>query len=330
MLLLFFNLKKSAQSSLQSLLNFDWAGGIGILGGTITFLLGLESGASAQHSWKSAYTLCLLISSLLILSLSLLWEWKWASQPLIPIRVLVGRSNLAALSAAFGHSVVFISYDFYLPLYFQMVLHATPIISGVYLLALIVPLSMMSFATGLYIRKTNKYSWAARFGSCLMTLGTGLFISLGSTTNYPKIILYQLVAGIGGGILFLSPMMALQAHLPSESLAAGLSGFTYLRNLGTAISIVVGGVILQKGLRTNTLSAGHASASATSVSPEKYTSSLRILWIFYTAICVSMLLASLLIVQKAPPPTEKGEGDDVVPTPPDVSQVVSSENTEKI
>lgn len=298
MLTFFFKLKKSARKPLQSLLGFDWVGGIGVLGGTISFLLGLESGASAQHSWKSAYTLGLLISGLSILALSFIWEWKWAKQPLIPIKLLVGRSNLAALGTAFSHSVVFISYDFYLPLYFQVVLHASPIISGLYLLALIVPLSIMSYATGLYIRKTDKYCWAARFGSILMTVGTGLFISFGSTTNYPKIILYQLVAGIGGGALFLSPMMALQAHLPAENIAAGLSGFTFLRNLGTAVSIVVGGVILQKGLGTNTLTAGHGGVSPTGISKEKYTSSLRILWIFYTVICGVMLLASFLVIQK--------------------------------
>lgn len=95
---------------------------------------------------------------------------------------------------------------------------------------------------------------------------------------------------------------------------------------------MVGGVILQKGLGTNTLSAGHTSPSATSVSPEKYTSSLRILWIFYTAVCVVMLLASLLIIQKAPPTTQKEGGDDVESTPPDVSQVISSKviSSEKV
>jgi hypothetical protein len=323
-LLFFFKLKKSVQKPLQSLLHFDWIGATGVLGGAISFLLGLESGASAQHSWKSAYTLGLMISGLFILGLTFLWEWKGARQPLIPIKVLVGRSNLAALGTAFGHSMVFISYDFYLPLYFQMVLHAAPIISGVYLLALIVPLSIMSYATGLYIRKTNKYCWAARFGSVLMTVGTGLFISFGSTTNYPKIILYQLVAGIGGGALFLSPMMALQAHLPAENIAAGLSAFTFLRNLGTAISIVVGGVILQRGLGTNTLTAGHGGGNPTGISDEKYTSSLRILWIFYTSICGVMLLASLLIVQKGTTTQHAGEGD-IEQTNSETSDTVISE-----
>lgn len=325
MLLIFFNLKKSAQKPLQSLLHFDWIGGAGILGGTIAFLLGLESGASVQHSWKSAYTLGLLIAGLVILGLSFFWEWKWAKQPLIPVKLLIGRSNLAALSAAFGHSMVFIAYDFYLPLYFQIVLHASPIMSGVYLLALIVPLSMVSYGTGLYIKKTNKYSWAARFGSALMTLGTGLYISLGSTTNYPKIILYQLVAGIGGGMLFLSPMMAIQAHLPPEKIASGLSGFSFLRNLGTAISIVVGGVILQKRLGTNTLTAGHGSGNATSITPEKYTSSLQILWIFYTGICGIMLVASLLIVQKERSAAQKPGEDDGEQPESQSSQIVSGE-----
>ncbi|KEF52418.1 uncharacterized protein A1O9_11659 [Exophiala aquamarina CBS 119918] len=294
----FFKLKKSVRKPLQSLMGFDWLGGIGVLGGTISFLLGLESGASVQHSWKSAYTLGLVISGLVILVLSFLWEWKCAKQPLIPIKVLVGRSNLAALGTALGHSIVFISYDFYLPLYFQTVLHTSPIISGLYLLALILPLSIMSFVAGLYIRKTNKYCRASLLGSILMTLGTGLFISFGSTTNFPKIFLYQIIAGIGGGVLFLSPMMALQAHLSPENIAAALSGFTFLRNLGTASSIVVGGVILQKGLGTNTLTTGHGGVIPTGITKEKYTSALRILLIFYTSICGVMLLASLLIAQK--------------------------------
>jgi Na+/melibiose symporter-like transporter len=279
----------------ETLAKVDYVGCISIAGGAILFLLGLEGGASHQHSWTSAYTLGMLISGVFLLVAFMLWEWKGAKHPLIPIQVFASRTSRAALTVACCHSFVFIGFDFYLALYFQAVLGRSPIISGVLLFALILPLSVATFLTGMVIRKTGKVKPVIWFGALFMTLGTGLFINFGSKMVIWKIIVFQIIAGIGVGPLFQAPMMALQSVVKQRDVAAANSAFSFLRSLVTSLSVVIGGVVLQRGLGSDSLTGnGHVSTGGGEKS-EKYASALSSMWIFYTAFCGVMLIATLWI-----------------------------------
>jgi Na+/melibiose symporter-like transporter len=273
----------------------DYIGCISIAGGAILFLLGLESGASHQHSWTSAYTLGMLISGVALLVAFMLWEWKGAKNPLIPIQVFASRTSRAALTVACCHSFVFIGFDFYLALYFQAVLGRSPIISGVLLFALILPLSFATFLTGMVIRKTGKVKLIIWFGAFFMTLGTGLFINFGPKMVVWKIILFQIIAGIGVGPLFQAPMIALQSVVKQRDVAAANSAFSFLRSLVTSLSVVIGGVVLQRGLGSSSLTGnGHVSAGGGETSV-RYANALSNMWIFYTAFCAVMLIATFWI-----------------------------------
>lgn len=317
LVLLFFTLKLNTTriTVAAGLKSFDWIGSVLIVGGTICFLCGLEGGASSIHDWKSAYTLGLILSGLAMVAFFVVYEWRFAKLPLVSMRVFVGRSKVAALATAFTHTFVFISYDFFLPLYFQVVLGASPIHSGLYLLVLILPLSVMASATGIFIKRTGKYRLATWVGSTFMTLGTGLFICFDSRTVWSKIIIFQLIAGIGAGPVFLSPMIALQNHLQPEDISPGTAAFTFIRSMASSISIVCGGVVLQKGLggeqltMSNTL--GTTTGETIATQARHYMSGLSKLWIFYTAISGVMLLSSSLI-------GEKPLGNSVVGSPRDL------------
>lgn len=273
----------------------DYVGCISIAGGAILFLLGLESGASHQHSWTSAYTLGMLIGGIVLLAAFMIWEWKFAKVPLIPIHVFASRTSRAALAVACCHSFVFIGFDFYLALYFQAVLGRTPIISGVLLFALILPLSVCTFLTGIVIRKTGKVRPVIWFGAFFMTLGTGLFIDFGPKMVIWKLIIFQIIAGIGVGPLFQAPMIALQSVVKQRDVAAANSAFTFLRSLVTSLSVVIGGVVLQRGLGSGSLTGnGHVSAGGGETA-DRYANALSNMWIFYTAFCAVMLLSTVWI-----------------------------------
>lgn len=52
-----------------------------------------------------------------------------------------------------------------------------------------------------------------------MTLGFGLFIDFDVNSSWAKIIVYQIVAGIGVGPNFQAPLIALQSLVPVSQLA---------------------------------------------------------------------------------------------------------------
>jgi preprotein translocase subunit SecG len=124
-----------------------------------------------------------------------------------------------------------------------------------------------------------------------MTIGTGLFIDLGATTNWAKIIIFQIVTGLGAGPLFQGPMIAFQSHLPQRDIAAASSASMFLRNLSSSMSIVIGSVLLQKDLHGSQLTTeAESRGSAT-----EYASAMRIMWIFYTAMAGLMTFMTLFI-----------------------------------
>lgn len=220
----------------------DWLGSLTIVSGTLMLLLGLEFGG-VIFPWNSATVICLVVFGIFIAGLFVLNEWKVAKYPIMPLRLFKKISNVASLAVCFCHGYVFIAGSYYLPLYFQAVLGATPLLSGVYLLPFALSLALVSAVTGIFIKKTGKYLPAIWFGLTVMTLGFGLLIDLDVQANWAKIILFQIVAGIGVGPNFQAPLIAIQSTIHPRDIATATATFGFTRNLSTAISVVIGGVV---------------------------------------------------------------------------------------
>jgi MFS family permease len=252
----------------------------------------------------------------------MVWESKFAKVPIIPGRIFTRRTNFAAFTVSCLHSFSFISYDFFLPLYSQVILGMTPLISGMTLFALLVPLSTMPMAGAFVIRKTGNYVYVCYVGAALMTLGSGLFISFQTQREWAKIIAFQVIAGLGAGLLFQSPMIALQSFLRQRDMAAAMSAYGFLRNLSTSVSVVIGSVLIQHSLAGGSLTSLHGAkdehgVSATT-SKEDYMKGLRTMWAFYTATSGLMLVSTFFIQQKNT--ASKSQEVDAAVVPEDVNK----------
>ncbi|RDW61660.1 MFS multidrug transporter-like protein [Coleophoma crateriformis] len=319
-ILLFFFLKLDSPRTpvWDGLKAVDWVGSLTVVGGTLMLLLGLELGG-VSFSWGSPTVVCLIVFGVVVTGLFVLNEWKLAKYPVMPTRIFSNISNAAALGACFSHGFVFISASYYLPLYFQAVMGASPLLSGVYVLPYALALSFCSVATGIFIKKTGMYLPPIWFGFTIMTLGVGLFIDLPVTTNWAKVILFEIVLGIGVGPNFQAPLIALQSHVQPGDIATATATFGFVRTLSTAISVVIGSVVFQNQMKNhyttlvgplgaalaNELSGGSAGASVgivkqlppaqKAVAQEAYYQSLRTMWIMYVAFAGLGLVISLFI-----------------------------------
>jgi hypothetical protein len=222
----------------------DWVGSLTLIVGTLMLLLGLQFGG-VTYPWNSAKVVCLIVFGIIIDGLFIINEWRFAKYPVMPLRLFKHRSNLAAFAVCFFHGYVFIAGSYYLPLYFQAVLGASPLQSGVYLLPFALSLSFMSGGTGVFIKKTGKYLPPIWFGLFFMTLGFGLFIGLDAEASWAKIIIFQIIAGIGVGPNFQSPLLALQTMIAPRDIATATATFGFVRNMSTSISVVIGTVVFQ-------------------------------------------------------------------------------------
>ena len=80
----------------------------------------------------------------------------------------------------------------------------------------------------------------------LLTIGTGLFMLLPSTVEWGRIAPFEIIAGLGAGPIFQSPLLALHANIHPKDIATGTATFAFVRQLFGGIGLVIGGVIFQK------------------------------------------------------------------------------------
>ncbi|KAF5021589.1 hypothetical protein F66182_6371 [Fusarium sp. NRRL 66182] len=304
----------------EGLLALDWPGSILIIGGTITWLLGLELGG-VTFPWDSATTICLIVFGILIVVLFLLYEWKVAQIPILPIRLFSTQNSMACYGVGFTHAFVFMSGSYWLPLYYQGVIGASSLLSGVYLLPYVLSLSFISAAVGVYIKKTGMYKLAIISGLVVTVIGFGLFINLEPRANWVKMIIFQIIAGIGIGPNFQAPLIGLQTNVEPRDIGSATSCFSFIRQLGTSISVVVGGVIFNNEMESqypkleeelgpelaNQLSGSNAAGSVElvgsltgeegRVAKTAFWKSLQTMFIVYTCFAGLSLAISLLIKQ---------------------------------
>lgn len=211
--------------------------------------------------------------------------------------------------------------EWYLPLYFQSTRLASPLQSGIWSLPLIVTESIMSFLVGFVIHKTGRYLEIIWIGCLLVLLGVGLCISFATATSTAKIIGYQIVAGLGTGMLFFAPLLALQTGVLPDETAAATATFGFIRNLATSASIVIGGVLFQTGMGSqqgklvasglpknitdalggedaaaNVLLVGHIEdLHQRRVVQDAFSTSLQHVWCLYTALAAVGVISCLFI-----------------------------------
>ncbi|KAK3989377.1 major facilitator superfamily domain-containing protein [Cladorrhinum sp. PSN332] len=292
----------------------DWTGSILIIGGTLMILLGLDFG-DVMFPWESATVINLLVFGSLVLGLFLLNESKFALNPLIPLRLLTSRSTVAAYGVFAFNSYVFIGIAYYLPLYSQSVYGVDALMSGVHLIPLIVAASVSGAFAGVFIQRTGKYLPIMYIAQICLTLGVGLFVSLGFEQDLTKLFIFEILAGAGVGMNIEGPMLAAQAAASELDTAAIIATMNFGRALATAVSVVVGGVIFQNEMNgkqpglveelgaelAGSFNGEQATASLDlihSLSEEQqnivrrtYFESLRSVWIMYVAFAgVSTLL----------------------------------------
>ncbi|KAI9727853.1 MAG: hypothetical protein M1834_007899 [Cirrosporium novae-zelandiae] len=228
-LLIFLDVHNPKTKISDGLKAVDWFGGVAILGLTLMLLLGLDFGGET-FPWNSPRIICLLVFGALMSLFFVFSEARLAEYPLIPLDILRRRSNVATLVLAFCHGM-----------------------------------AIIAIFVGIFIHRTGRYVELIYIGSAVLTLGCGLFILFNVNSSLGELIGIQIVSGLGAGLLFDPPLIALQAFVPPSDTATATSTFSFVRTLALALAVVIGGVVFQNGMKTQgpKLRAAGLSASLT-------------------------------------------------------------------
>ncbi|MGA3057328.1 MAG: MDR family MFS transporter [Candidatus Limnocylindrales bacterium] len=195
-----------------------------------------------------------------------------AEEPVIPLGLFRNRtfavSAVATLFAIFGFSTLII----FLPLWFQIVQHASPTASGYDLFPFLFGLIASSIASGQIVSRTGRYKVLLAVAMATLAIGLVLFTNLRSDTSTPALWAWMLIAGLGVGPTMAIFTLIVQNDVPFERLGTATSDLTLIRQIGTSIGLTVAFTFFRTNLtwgliRTSVIDAGAPSAAVPTTAP---------------------------------------------------------------
>lgn len=229
----------------SSLLTLDWIGNALIIGSTASCIIAL-TWAGVNYPWTSFRVLVPLILGFAGLTGSLLYELFVAKHPLIPAYIVSNRTSISGYISSFMHGVVLSSAGFYLPVYFQAVKMATPLLSGLYILPSALVISPSAIVQGILVRKTG-YRIINLIGWCATLIGVGLWALLQLNTSIGVSVVFQIIAAFGFGLLYITTFVVL-APLPVSANAPALSLLVFARTFAQSWGVSISASIVQTQL----------------------------------------------------------------------------------
>ncbi|KAG8532967.1 uncharacterized protein KY384_001749 [Bacidia gigantensis] len=314
LVLAYLDVHRPSTRWVQGVKAIDWLGAAVLAGATVMLLLGLEFGG-VTYPWTSGVVIGLIVGGTLGFAAFVGVEVKVANRPLLPVRVFAHRSPAAILGVVFTHGTCYIAAAYFLPLYFQLVLGASPLLAGAWFLVTAATLAITTIVSGKYMQRTGRYLEVVYFGTMMMALGFTLLTNFPPNRSWLRIVMYQIVVALGIGPLFQSPLIALQTNLAPADIAAGSAAYSSIRQLACGISVVVGQVLFQAKMKDhleNLAKAGISGDLARSLANGDLIStafsrdvvraatsdSLARMWIFYAVVGLLGLVFSFGIKKK--------------------------------
>ena len=231
------------QSDRVAIKRVDFMGAGSLVLTLVLLLLGLNSGGNLVP-WNHPLVYVSLVVSALSLLAFIYIERHHASEPVIPVQLMVDRTVLAACFTNWFTSMAIFAILYYGPIYFQVKGLSTTAAGG-RLAPQSVGLAVGSVGTGLVMRKTGHYYYlhcgimavfttACAIMSCF-TLDSPLWVTLISI----------FMAGLGYAGMLTVTLLALISAVEHEHQAAITSASYAFRSTGSAIGITIASAVFQ-------------------------------------------------------------------------------------
>jgi hypothetical protein len=280
----------------------------------VSLLLALTWGGT-RFPWVSAPIMALVGGSG-ALSLALAWWLTRASEPFLPLSVLVEPvmyTGTAANAFAMGASIGLV---IFVPLYYELVHHLSASDSGLALvpLALTTPGSILSGRAMLHMRR---YKWVPVVSLVVGVAGLGVLIWQPALALWGVIVIMSLV-GIAIGTVYPVCTVSIQNAVPNHQVGVAMGAMNFFRALASAFAVAAMGAILLAGVGVTLERGGSAAAVAANVGSPGSDFAAIFRWVFAAA--EAFLVASLvtLVLMEERPlrgPEQGATGKPAAPPP---------------
>ena len=235
----------------------DYWGAALLATGTASLLIwvSLAGKSFAWASWPSA----LMVGGGVVLLTAMVLVERRAVEPIIPLRLFRERTTVLAAIAALFTGVALFGATIYLSQYFQLARGATPTMSGIYTLPLIIGLAGASTVSGRVITRTGRWKRWLVLGALLLTGGSALMATVAADSPYWYVAAWMAMIGIGVGMMLQNLVLAVQNLVAARDLGTASSFVAFTRTLGGAVGVSALGAVLGHQV-TSHLRSGLAAA----------------------------------------------------------------------
>lgn len=232
--------KKAEKSKLSRV---DFLGSFTLILALVLLLLGLNSGGNIVP-WTHPLVLVSLPLSAVALIAFVYIEAQIASEPVIPVRLLLHRTVAAACLCNWFTTMVMFMLLFYVPIFFQVKGLSTTQ-AGVRLIPASVGASVGSLGSGLIMNYTGKYRLLGMGVVITFCAGTGLLAIMNfDSPDWPATI-FLLMGGIGYGGMLTVTLLATISAVAHEHQAVITSATYAFRSTGSTIGVTIASAVYQ-------------------------------------------------------------------------------------
>jgi EmrB/QacA subfamily drug resistance transporter len=215
--------------------SYDLPGAAIATAGLVSLVYGFTN--ASTHSWGSPLTYGLIIAAVVLLAAFVRWETRHASNPLLPMRVVLDRNRggsfLAFLLATLGLFSVFL----FLSYYFQEILRYSPLKAGV---------AFLPFPLGIIVSATVASRLLPRFGPrplavtgfAMGTIGLLSLTQLTVGSSYPlHLVPSMLIISLGMGLVFVPLSSTALLGIPNHDAGVASALVNTMQQIGGSLGI---------------------------------------------------------------------------------------------
>lgn len=223
----------------------DYVGALLLMSG-ISLLLVWVSLAGKNFDWGSGTSAALVGGSVLLIVLAVIWEGKFASDPVIPLRLFRDRTTSLATIASVMIGFAMFGAVTYLSQYFQMAQGMSPTKAGLMSIFMVSGLFVSSVVSGRIITQTGRWKRFLVAGMVLVIAGLALLSTIDAQTPLIRTGLSMTVLGLGLGMTMQNLVLAVQNNTANSDMGAASSVVAFFRSIGGSVGVAGLGALLSQ------------------------------------------------------------------------------------
>ncbi|KAI4107371.1 MAG: hypothetical protein L6R37_001732 [Teloschistes peruensis] len=233
-------IKKSDQFAWKRI---DFLGALTLISTLVLLLLGINSGGNIVP-WTHPLVLVSISLAALSLLVFIYVEAKYASEPVIPVHLLLDRTVVAACLTNWFGTMSFYSILFYGPIYFQVKgLSATA--AGARLIPSSLGVGFGSIGGGLIMRWTGRYYYLSILSQSISVASFVMYATMQLNTPAWEPFIAFLLSGIGHSGMLTITLLALIAAVAHKHQAVITSASYAFRSTGSTIGVAIASAVFQ-------------------------------------------------------------------------------------